>query len=214
MATEDPNMYGNPIYVAELDGSAPVAGWRLQPQTDERRSFSQSTTSSSSSLKKVVVVPQKVSTALHAEGFAVDDEGIVRWAPDSLTHPRQWPLGQKLYDTALICFLEFFVTLISNTGSSIAPLAAEELGTGRELALFCFTTLYLIGQAVGGLIFSPIAESFGGRTIYVFSTLGYALFSLFVALWPTLSVVVVGRLMTGLLSAIPAVVATSSIENM
>lgn len=180
------------------------------------RSFSTSTssTTSSTSLKNPVDIPRKVSDALTAKGLTVDSTGIVRWAADSTAHPRHWPFERKIYDTAVIVLLEFVVTMISNTGSSIASLAAPELGIGREMSLFVFTTLYLLGQALGGLVFSPIAESFGGRTIYLTSTFGYAVFCVAIVTWPVLWVVVVGRFMTGLLSAIPAVVAAGSFENM
>ena len=130
------------------------------------------------------------------------------------THPRQWPLVRKVYDSAIICFLEFFMTLVSNTGLSIAPQAAHELGVSTEVALLCFATVYLIGQAIGGLVFPPIAESFGGRVIYLTSAFGFAVFCVVIAAWPTISVVVLCRFITGLLSAMPAVVAASSIENM
>ncbi|KAK3723561.1 hypothetical protein LTR37_001813 [Vermiconidia calcicola] len=169
---------------------------------------------SSSTLKASVAVPREVSDALEAKGLRVDNEGVVRWAPDSITHPRQWPLRRKVYDSAIIWFLEFFVTLVSNTGSSIAPVAANELAISTEVAIFCFTTVYLVGQAIGGLILCPIAESFGGRTIYLTSTAGFAITSILIAAWPILPVVIGGRFVTGLLSAMPAVVAAGSIENM
>ena len=179
-----------------------------------RRLSCQSTTTPKNELVRPQVVPRRVSDALKTRGFEVDNEGVVSFAPDCIIHPRRWPLLRKIYDSAIICFLEFFMTLISNTGSSIAPAAADELGISREAALFCFTTVYLIGQAVGGLIFPPITESFGGRTIYLTSTFGFAILCLVIAAWPTLPIIVIGRAITGLLSAMPCVVAAGSIENM
>jgi hypothetical protein len=164
-------------------------------------------------LKQRIVIPRRVSDALEAKGFEVDSDGIVRWAEGSTTHPRRWPPVRKTYDTAVICFLEFFITFVSNTGSSIAPFVAEELGISRQTAVFCLTTMYLIGQAAGGLVFPPIAESFGGRTIYLTSTFGFALLCAIIPAWPTLPVVVTSRFITGLLSAMPCVVAAGSIEN-
>lgn len=164
--------------------------------------------------KQAIIIPRKVSDALSEKGFDVDDQGVVRWGTESNVHPRRWPLIRKVYDSAIICSLEFFMTLISNTGSSIAPAAAEEFGISREVALGCFTTVYLVGQAIGGLVFPSIAESFGGRTIYLTSTFGFAVFCLVIAAYPTLPVVIACRFTTGLLSAMPAVVAAGSIENM
>ncbi|KAK4634838.1 Major facilitator superfamily multidrug transporter mdrA [Fulvia fulva] len=189
-------------------------------QDDRQRSPSGSslaTSISSASLQKsdksIVHVPCYVKRELHLEGLQVDDYGVVRWQENSHAHPRQWSLGRKAYDSGLICFLEFFVTLISNTGSSIA-LEQTDFDIGRTTALVCFTSVYMIGQALGGLVFPPIAESFGGRTVYVTTTFGYAIFCLLIAAWPILPVVVICRFGSGFLSAMPAVVAVGSIENM
>ena len=165
-------------------------------------------------LAATVDIPRRVSDALQAKGFDVDGDDVVRWAEGSITHPRRWPLLRKVYDTAIICFLEFFMTLVSNTGSSMAPFVADELGIGRQTAVLVLTTVYLTGQGIGGLIFPPIAESFGGRTIYLTSTFGFAVLCLTVPAWPTLQVPVTCRFLTGLLSAMPCVVAAGSIENM
>ena len=191
---------------------------QLPPRSDhDQWSWSSSPSSrSTGTYKRPIVIPRRVSDALQAKGFEIDGDGIVRWASDSTTtiHPRKWPLLRKVFDTAIICFLEFFVTLISNTGSSMAPEVSMDLDIDKESAVFYITTIYLLGQASGGLIFPPIAESFGERTIYLTSTFGFALFSLCVTVWPTLPVVIFCRFVTGLLSAMPAVVAAGSLENM
>ena len=171
------------------------------------------TLNTSAPLKAAISVPKRVSDALHAKGFDVDSAGVVHWAEGSITHPRRWPVLRKSYDTAIICFLEFFITLVSNTGSSLAPFVAEEFGIARQTAVFCLTTVYLLGQGIGGLIFPPISESFGGRTIYLVSTFGFAVVCLTVPAWPTLQILVTSRFLTGLLSSVPCV-AAGSIENM
>lgn len=125
---------------------------------------SMSTPSSGSSLKKEL--PCHVREALDKHGFTADSFGVVSWQIGHHKHPRHWPLIRKAYDSAIIIILEFSMTLISNTGSSIALQTHSSLGVSREVALFCFTTVYLLGQALGGLVFPPFCESFGGRTIY------------------------------------------------
>ncbi|KAK4500868.1 hypothetical protein PRZ48_009060 [Zasmidium cellare] len=166
--------------------------------------------------QNTVDVPADVSFALLQKGFDVDRQGVVRWRQNSVTsvHPRRWPLLRKSYDSAVICFMEFVMTLISNTGSSIVPYAKDDLGISRELGLFYFTTLYLLGQAIGGLILPPVAESFGGRSIYLTSTIAYSACCVVLGACPTVPVVIVMRFATGFLSAMPAVVACGSIENM
>ena len=174
---------------------------------------SPSAASSAASFKKHVDVPRRVQEALDARGFNVSTEGLVTWQADSRSHPRNWSLLRKTYDSALICFLEFFMTLLSNCGSGVSDVARHDLGISRELAIFSFVTVYLLGQAVGGLFLPPIAESFGGRTIYVVTTFLYAVCCLVVAAAPSVPAVIVGRTIAGMLSAMPAVVACGSLEN-
>jgi len=162
-----------------------------------------------------VSIPTEVSEELEARGLDVNsDNGTVSWQRDSPSHPRMWSLPRKAYDSALICFLEFFMSLVSNTGSSIADEAAIEFGISNELAIFCFVTLFLLGQAVGVSVLAPVAESFGGRTIYVASAFTFAAGCLIMTAAPNLATVIVGRFISGLVSSTTAVVAAGSIENM
>lgn len=165
--------------------------------------------------EKPVEIPQCVFDALGERGFDVNEHGVVSFAPGSRSHPRSWPLYRKVFDSALICFLEFFMTALSNTGTTVAEHAHNSFGVTRVQALVCFTTVYLIGQAFGGLIFPPIAESFGHRTIYVTTTFAFAVGCLVTAAGHhSLAAVLIGRGVSGLVSAIPATVAAGSLENM
>lgn len=114
----------------------------------------------------------------------------------------------------MIVFLEMFTTLVSNTGSSTAVAGTADLGVSRETALICFTTTYLLAQAVGGLVLPPIAETFGGRTLYITGAAAFTVGCASMAASPTLSAVVAGRIICGFMSALPATVAVSSFENM
>jgi len=134
--------------------------------------------------------------------------------PNSTSHPRQWPLYRKIYDSALICFREFSMTLMSNTGTTVAAHSQQDFGIRPIFAIFCCTTVYILGQAFGGLVFPPIAESFGHQTTYVSAKFAFAVCCSIIALaHKSLGPVVFGRLVSGFVSAIPAIVAAGSIEN-
>ncbi|KAI7285932.1 MFS general substrate transporter [Hortaea werneckii] len=162
-----------------------------------------------------VTIPSEVSITLSEKGFVVDRYGSVSFKQDSVSHPRRWPLYRKVFDSALICFLEYFMTTMSNTGATVSHHASAHFHISPTVAILCTVTVYLVGQAVGGLVFPPIAESFGHRTIYVSSTFGFAVLCLIIgAGHKHLIPVIAGRLLSGFLSAIPATVACGSIENM
>lgn len=159
-------------------------------------------------------IPGAVLKALADDGLAVNKNSLVTFAHASPSHPRQWTTRRKLYDTFVICFLEFVTTIMSNAGSNIADESSRYLGISREVAIFCLSTLYLFGQAFGGLIFPPITEVFGTKIIYASSTALYAGLCLMTGVRTNLATIIIGRFFTGLLSSIPTCCACGSLENM
>ena len=206
---------------AELDPS--TLNWKSDPSTlsgSSQRSFSASSASSNSSDYPLVPeklgfkVPLHIAAALAHRGFDVDHTGKVSWRSNSTLHPRNWTIARKVYDAAVVCFLELFTTLVSNTGYSTAAAGASELGISHQTALICFTTTYLLAQAVGGLVLPPIAETFGCRTLYILGSAGFAASCAVMTVSPTLPVIITGRIVCGFMSALPSTVAVSSFENM
>lgn len=45
---------------------------------------------------------------LASYGLAREPSGVISWARDSPHHPRHWPIGRKVYDTAFIILLELY----------------------------------------------------------------------------------------------------------
>lgn len=58
------------------------------------------------------IIPRRVYDSLGEKGFEVNKDGKVTFKPNSTSHPRKWPLHRKVWESALICFLEFFMTLM------------------------------------------------------------------------------------------------------
>ncbi|PLN76058.1 MFS general substrate transporter [Aspergillus taichungensis] len=142
------------------------------------------------------------------------DECHVQWAPANPRHPRNWSRCRKIYDTSLVIFLEFFTTAVSTSGSTSARDALHEFAISRELSVFIFVSLYLLGQGFGAIAFPPYSEAFGRRKLYVVSTALYGISCAIVAAVPSLAGVVVGRFISGVLSAIPTTVVIGSIEDL
>lgn len=189
----------------------------MDPWQQDREAGSPPASTSSSSTHRSessdLRIPASVAKALHDSGLEVDSKGIVHFTSNSLTHPRRRRLGRKLYDTTLIFFFEFIVTLLSIAGSAIAPIVARNCGIDDVLATFCITTTYMLGQAVGSLVFPPVSESLGVRGVYLVSTFGYSVCCFAMAMWPELWLIVIGRLLAGAFAAMPAASA-GAIENL
>ncbi|KAB8250858.1 subtilisin-like protein [Aspergillus flavus] len=145
--------------------------------------------------------------------FATDGFHI-RWAKGNQRHPRNWSIVRKAYDTSLIIFLELFTTAISASGSTAAKDALREFNIEKEFSIFVFVSIYLLGQGLGSIVFPPYSEAFGRKNLYVLSTALYSISCAIVAAVPSLSGVVIGRLFSGIVSAIPTTVVIGSIEDM
>ncbi|RAL12442.1 putative MFS multidrug transporter [Aspergillus homomorphus CBS 101889] len=170
---------------------------------------SQITTSSIESEKDVL------QSLLPQYGLRMTADGMhIRWAVGNSRHPRNWRLRRKIWDTMLILFLEFFTTAVSTAGSIAANSAVRELRVPQELSIFLFVSVYLVGQAFGGIIFPPYSEAFGRKKLYIVSSALYSLSCVVVATVPSMAGVITGRLMSGILSAIPTTVVGGSIEDL
>lgn len=73
---------------------------------------------------------------------------------------------------------------------------------------------YMAGQAVGTIVLPPYSELFGRKTLFVASAGLYAAFCVFTSVIASLPAVIIGRFVTGLLSAVPSAIVVGSIEDM
>jgi len=51
----------------------------------------------------------RLQEQLHLHGLEMTDDGSVRWKQDSVQHPRNWSWQWKVYNAALVTFLDFFM---------------------------------------------------------------------------------------------------------
>ncbi|KAI9042101.1 MFS multidrug transporter [Aspergillus affinis] len=149
----------------------------------------------------------------HGLDFTADGR-FVCWGCDNKKHPRNWRSARKIYDTAMILFLDFFVTTTSSAGVSAAAKAKYDYHIGRELSVFCFVTVFLLGQVLGTIVFPPWSESFGRKKLYILSSALSAICCVIVGVVHSLAGTIVGRLFGGLISAIPYTVGCGSVEDM
>ncbi|KAL5052175.1 hypothetical protein BDW71DRAFT_193582 [Aspergillus fruticulosus] len=155
---------------------------------------------------------QELQIALKELGLELTPDGqYVRWANTNPKHPRNWPTTRKAYDIGLIIFLEFY-TLTSQ--ATTAKDARHEFGIDLTLAVFLSISTYALAQAFGNVVFPPYSEAFGRKKLYIVSTVLFSGFSVTIAAVHSLGAMVAGRTLTGLVSAVPTVIITGSIEDM
>ncbi|GKZ67729.1 hypothetical protein AnigIFM63309_003775 [Aspergillus niger] len=122
-----------------------------------------------------------------------------------------YPVGSGQLPTS--AKLELATTAISTAGSTAANNAVHDFKISKTLSIFLFVSIYLIGQAIGGVVFPPYSEVFGRKKLYVASSALYGMSCILIASVPSLIGVAMGRCLCGFLSAIPTTVVVGSIED-
>lgn len=159
-------------------------------------------------------IPDRVHDQLNQRGLTVSPSGKVIWCNDAPTHPKNWSLRRKIYDTGIITLSVTVSALVGNTGTSAARAAETELALSAVVANLAFASMFFFGQAVGGLLMPPYTESFGRKTTNIAVSATHAVACIVVAAPQSLAAIVVGRFLSGFLSAVPTVVGSGSIEDM
>ncbi|GIZ48394.1 hypothetical protein CKM354_001145600 [Cercospora kikuchii] len=159
-------------------------------------------------------LPQPVLDLLNAKQLDVDEHSIVSWRQDSISLPRNWISKQKIYYTAGICLAHFASSMFGNTGSTVANYAKEDLEISQTLSVFSFVTMYWIGQALGSFIFPPVSEVFGDKRLFSWAAACFGTTCLIVATGPNLWSVLLGRSLSGMVAAVPSVVALGTFEHL
>lgn len=155
----------------------------------------------------------QLADIVYTNGLQITDDGLISWNKDSPQYPRNWPWQRKAYNAFLVIFLDFFISSLGTVGSAATKYSKSEFAVGSTTALVAFTSMFFTGQAIGGIVFPPYSESFGRKKLYLFSTILFAAFSILIARASSIAAVFVGRFITGLVSAVPSIVAAGSIED-
>lgn len=108
----------------------------------------------------------------HADGTLPDDDLIVFQGPDDPLNPQRWSLRKRLTQTLLLGLSTLVVTFASSVFSSGTQAIAAEFNIGQTVATLS-TSLFVLGYAVGPLIWGPFSELFGRRLPIIIS---YAIF--------------------------------------
>ncbi|KAK7588467.1 hypothetical protein V3481_007491 [Fusarium oxysporum f. sp. vasinfectum] len=101
------------------------------------------------------------------------------------------------------------IAIIANSalGSSLPSGATSDIAKAfsvtDRLQLILINSLYMLGFAIGPLIFGPLSEHLGRRPVLVGTYLGYMIFTLCCAVSPNFTALLIFRLLCGVAAAAP-----------
>lgn len=80
---------------------------------------------------------------LHAQGLhrSEDDENVICWDDDSKDLPLNWSVWPKVYNNAVVTFLEFYMTAISTAGTAAGKAAQPEYGVSLTVSYLAFSSM-------------------------------------------------------------------------
>ncbi|KIW11066.1 hypothetical protein PV08_10365 [Exophiala spinifera] len=108
----------------------------------------------------------------------VDDEFIVKWdGDDDPENPQNWSTSFKSWVTAQLSMLAFTASLASSIISPANPTIAAYVGVSED-AVVLNVSLYVIGFALGPLVWAPCSEIWGRRVSILPAMFCLALFSI------------------------------------
>ncbi|KAI9370814.1 major facilitator superfamily domain-containing protein [Aspergillus egyptiacus] len=155
MAKED---HGTPNGTSFMEGPAPrkIPFWRLV--------FDQG------------VVTQEVIDYKYSGSGTEEDPHVVIWIPNDPRNPMEFGPVLKWFITAVAAIATLAVALVSSAYTGGVAEIQAEFGIGSEVATLG-VSLFVLGFAIGPLLWAPLSEMFGRQIIYFVTYLALTAFN-------------------------------------
>ncbi|MCJ1392627.1 Citrinin biosynthesis cluster MFS transporter mrr1 [Xylographa bjoerkii] len=138
---------------------------------------------------------------------------LVTWdGPDDPGNPMNWPLRKKILVTLAFSMTTFVITFSSSVFSTATQVTAIEFGVSEEV-MTLGTSLFVLGFAIGPLIWGPFSELYG-RTIPLFT--GYIIMGILqipVAVATNVETIMITRFLGGVFGCAPVAIVGGALAD-
>ncbi|KAF8163013.1 major facilitator superfamily domain-containing protein [Crassisporium funariophilum] len=131
-----------------------------------------------------------------------DDPYVVDWDLNDPEDPYNWPNLQKWIITAQLAATTFTVSFSSSSYTGGLQYTMRDLNISYNVAILGIS-LYVLGFALGPLVFAPMGEMFGRRIVFLVTLSLYMIFQVQGALSHNLPTLLSCRLLTGIFGSSP-----------
>lgn len=121
-------------------------------------------------------ITQAVIDHPYSGSGTADDPYVITWIPDDPRNPQQLSPAYKWLLTMLISLAALAAALVSSAYSGGLVEIVEYFQFSKEVA-YVGISLYVLGFALGPLIWSPLSEIYGRRRIYIISMASFTAFT-------------------------------------
>lgn len=148
--------------------------------------------------------PTDVEKVHHEQAVTSEDPNLVSWdGPDDPANPINFSSSLKLLNIGLVSAICFVTPLASSMFAPGVPeLMAEFRSRSTELGSFV-VSVYVLGFAVGPLMFAPLSELYGRVPIYHVCNVCFLAFTIACAVATDLNMMIVFRFFAGVFGSAP-----------
>ncbi|CEL09550.1 Putative Synaptic vesicle transporter SVOP [Aspergillus calidoustus] len=122
------------------------------------------------------VVTQEVFDYKYAGSGTEEDPYAVVWIPNDPRNPQDFSQTLKWFITGAAAIATLAVALVSSAYTGGVAEIEAEFGIGSEVATLG-VSLFVLGFAIGPLLWAPLSEMFGRQIIYFFTYLALTAFN-------------------------------------
>ncbi|KAL1851999.1 hypothetical protein Daus18300_012354 [Diaporthe australafricana] len=143
------------------------------------------------------------------------NEIVVGWdGDDDPENPYNWPAWKTNANAAFLAMLNFVTPLASSICAPAVPQIMKEFNNSNEVLSAFVVSIYVLGFALGPLVFAPMSEVYGRSITYHICNAGFVAFIVGCALAPSLGSLIAFRLLSGIFGSCPITNGGGSIADM
>ncbi|KAL0947203.1 hypothetical protein HGRIS_013320 [Hohenbuehelia grisea] len=193
--SDDPSHPSHPTTTTEFAGAGPstnlpIGSARYRYPEPEHVKFAEKVDPSNSA-----------DTAYPGNGTP-GDPFIVDWDLDDPECPYNWTRRRKWLITTQLAMATWTVSFGSSSYSGGLKYTISDFRVSEEVAVLG-VSLYVVGFALGPLVFAPLGETFGRRIIFLITFSSYLLFNVGCALSKSLPALLICRFLSGTVGSSP-----------
>ncbi|TEA13322.1 Citrinin biosynthesis cluster MFS transporter mrr1 [Colletotrichum sidae] len=142
------------------------------------------------------------------------DDFIVDWSgPDDKGNAQNLPKPRKWLITWVLALYVLSTTFSSSVFSAAAAVTAKEYETTVQTMVFGGTSLFMLGFAIGPIIFGPLSERYGRKGPLVIGYVSFALLQLPAANAQNLFTIFASRFLQGVFGAAPSAILSGTLAD-
>ena len=121
-------------------------------------------------------ITPEVANFKYAGSGTADDPYLVHWIPNDPRDPMNFTNFTKCFITVVAAIATLAVTLVSSAYTSGIKQVIEEFHVSQEIAVLG-VSLFVLGFAIGPLLWAPFSELFGRQVLFIGTYAGLTAFN-------------------------------------